>query len=741
MLVTGGALRAITDAPGYRGQIRHVERQAGTAPRFARTAAPLPPGLERYLEASGFELYVHQARALDAWRAGDDVLLATRTASGKSLAFNCCVADVLAADRRATALYLYPTKALARDQLAALAALDAAAALDASPAAYDGDTPSAARAKIRRSSRIVVSNPYGLHEYLAQPAALERFLANLAVVVLDEAHRYRGVLGANVALVLRRLVRIARRLGARPRFVLASGTIANPAEHGAALVGRPVTVVDDDGGAQGPREVVLFDSALDPERSLGLQAAEVTAALVGAGQSTICFAGSRVLAELVATWAGRAAPGARIACYRAGYLASERREIEADLRSGRLDAVVSTNALELGIDVGGLDAVVMAGYPGTVASTWQQIGRAGRAHRPALAVLVTGEDPLDSYLARRPEVLFGAPVERAVVALQNESVLAGQVLCASAEMAVRADDVELFGGALPGVLAALESEGLVARVPSGLGFVGTFRPASRIRLDGRADGVVEVRVGAAILEVLDRARALRQAYPGAILLHRGEQYRVVGLDLESGVAQAERCEVAEHTRAVVTRSYRTGAPEQTRPVGPWVVGLGPAEVRSTVTGYKMFRADEPVTTVPLDLPETVLETRALWLVPGGAASPPELARDALGALHGAEHALIHALPLLAMCDRGDAGGASTVLDPARGTPLVLLYDAYDGGAGIADAAYAHLEDLVGLALDMLDGCDCETGCPRCIFDRDCGSGNADLDRIGALAVLAELRAR
>lgn len=738
MLVTDGALGAITDAPGYRGQIRHVERQPGQLPRFAPTSAPLPPGLQRYLEASGFELYVHQARAVDSWRAGHDVLLATRTASGKSLAFNCCVADVLAADRRATALYLYPTKALARDQLAALAALDAAAGLDASPAAYDGDTPSAARAKIRRTSRIVVSNPYGLHEYLAQPAALERFLAHLGIVVLDEAHRYRGVLGANVALVLRRLLRIAHRLGARPRFVLASGTIANPAEHGAALVGRPVDVVDDDGGAQGPRSVVLFDSACDPERSLGLQAAEVTAALVGAGQSTICFAGSRVLAELVATWASSAAPGARIACYRAGYLASERREIESDLRAGRLDAVVSTNALELGIDVGGLDAVVMAGYPGTVASTWQQIGRAGRAHRPALAVLVTGEDPLDSYLARRPQILFGAPVERAVVALENEKVLTGQVLCASAELALREEDMALFGDALPRVLASLQSDGLVARVPSGLGFVGTFRPASTVRLDGRADGTVEVRVGGAVLEVLDRARAMRQAYPGAILLHRGEQYRVGTLDLEAGVARAERCEVAEHTRAVVTRSYRTGAVERRREIGSWIAGLGPADVRSTVAGYKVFRADEPVQTVPLELPESVLETRALWLVPG--AGMTALPRDALGALHGAEHALIHALPLLAMCDRGDAGGASTALDPRCGTPLVLLYDAYDGGAGIADAAYAHLDALVGLAIDMLDGCDCETGCPRCIFDRDCGSGNADLDRLGALALLAGLRA-
>ncbi len=785
MRVTGpldAGLQAILDAPWYRGQVRHVERQAATEARFAEPARPLAPSLAGHLDARRLRLYAHQAAAVDAWRAGLDVLLATRTSSGKSLAFNCCVAEELLADPDATALYLYPTKALAHDQLERLVELDRGTGLGARPAAYDGDTPASARARIRRESRIVVSNPYGLHEYLPQPEALRRFLGHLAVVVVDESHRYRGVFGANVALVLRRLARLAERLGASPRFVLASGTIANPEEHATALVGRPVTVVDGDGAAQGERTVALFDATADPERTMGAQAAAVVAELVRSGRTTICFAGSRVLAELVARWTSALAPEARISPYRAGYRPAERRAIEADLRSGALDAVICTNALELGIDIGGLDAAVLAGYPGTVASTWQQVGRAGRAGRPALAVLVAGDDPLDAYIVRRPATLFAAPVERAVVATGNLDVLAGQVLCAAAELPVRASETARFGADLPAVLDALGAEGLVAPVGGGgpdpgLGFVGTFRPASAVRLDGQADGSVTLRVGGDVLEVLDPWRAMRQAHPGAVFLHRGETYRVTSLDLQAGEASAEPAHARDHTRSLVARDHRAGPADRVRTAGPWSAAVGPAVVRSQVVGFRRYHGDELVGTEPLDLPVATLDTRALRLAPlagppgvgggdgragvgggppgaGGGdddAAGPDAQRAALAALlgpgveplaalHAAEHALIHALPLLAMCDRQDAGGLSTMADPGTGGPSFLLYDGYDGGSGIADAAFDHLPELAGLAADMLAGCDCDTGCPRCVFDRDCGSGNSDLDRRGALVVLRSVAA-
>ncbi|HEY5244901.1 MAG TPA: DEAD/DEAH box helicase, partial [Acidimicrobiales bacterium] len=484
--MTGGpdeALAALRSRRAYRDQVVHVERVPGRPARYRQPAAPLPPAAEQYVERRGIELYTHQARALDAWRAGDDVLLATRTASGKSLAFDLAMADALAADPDATALYLFPTKALTHDQLAHLEVFDAALGLGARPMAYDGDTPQDQRARARRRARLICTNPYGLHEYLPQNRSLAAFLSGLAIVVVDEAHRYRGLFGSNVALVLRRLQRICARLGASPRFVLASGTIANPAEHGEALIGRPVTVVDDDGAGVGERVVALWDSMADPNRSAITQAAGIVATLARRHCRTLCFTGSRLGAELVAATAAEQAPGAAISPYRAGFTPAERREIERQLRGGQLDAVVSTNALELGIDIGGLDAVVLTGYPGTIASTWQQIGRAGRAGQDSLAVLVAGDDALDQYFVRRPQLLFSAPVERAVTSLGNPNILTGQVLCAAAELPLGEDDGARFGAGYAASVADLEGEGLVSRAPVGLVFAGGFRPASVVRLD------------------------------------------------------------------------------------------------------------------------------------------------------------------------------------------------------------------------------------------------------------------
>jgi len=744
-------LAAVQGQPWYRGQIRHVERREATEARYQAPASALDGAVAGFLAHHGYRLYRHQAQAIDAWRSGSDVVLATATSSGKSLVFSCCAAQALMEDPQATALLLYPTKALARDQLHHLQEMDGAVNLGSEPAALDGDTPSTARSRIRRASRIVVSNPYALHEYLAQPDTLRRFLAHLTLVVVDEAHRYRGIFGTHVALVLRRLTRLATRSGADPRFILASGTIANPGDHGEALIGRPVVVVGADGAAAGRRTVALFDATRDVRRSPGVQAAGVVGALVEAGLVTICFAGSRVLAELIGRWTTEVVPHARISSYRAGYLAAERRDIEDALRRGTLDAVISTNALELGIDIGGLDAVVLAGYPGTVASTWQQIGRAGRRGAEALAVLVAGDDPLDAYIVRRPTVLFGAPMERAVLALSNPTVLAGQVLCAAAEAPLTAADAARFGPQLAGIVDDLAAEGLVASVPAGTAFCGAFRPASVVRIDGRVEGSVVVRVSGVVLEVLDRWRATAQAHPGAVFFHRGESFRVLSLDLITGEAVAEPADGTEHTTARVTRRYELGSPEQNRRHRQWEVALGPVEVRSQVVGYKLVRGSEVLANEPLAMPEFVLQTRALRLALAselgtGTASTlvprhvPELGERGpdLAALHGAEHGLIHALPLMAMCDRQDVGGFSTRFDAGSGVPTIVIYDGYEGGAGIVDVMFDRLEDVAGLAVDMVAGCDCDTGCPRCLFDRSCGSGNNDLDRQGALAMLRSM---
>jgi len=740
------ALGILCAAPWYRGQVVHVRRQPARAACHRNPAAPLPPRVAAFLERSGLALYCHQAELLDRWHAGEDVVLATQTASGKSLAYNLAVGEVLSVDPEATALYLFPTKALARDQLASLAGLDRALGLAASPAAYDGDTPAAGRAGLRSRSRILVTNPWALHEYLPATVAWRHFLGHLRVVVVDEAHRYRGIYGAHVAFLLRRLQRICTRLGSAPRFLLASATIANPVEHATALLGRRVAAVEEDGSAFPGRIVACWDSLADPGRSAASQAARLVATLASAGHQTLCFTGSRAGAELVAGWAAGLAPTATVSPYRAGYHPHERREIEERLRNGRLDAVVSTNALELGIDIGGLDVVVLTGYPGTVAATWQQIGRAGRAGRAALAVLVAGDDPLDQYVVRQPELLFGGQVERAVLPLSNPGVLAGELVCAAAELPLRPADGAVFGPGFAQTVRDLEAEGLLAPSPAGHIFAGSFRPASAVRLDGSAGVSVEVRSPEGTVEVLERDRALREAYPGAILVHRGQRYRVNRLDLEAGLAEAVATDTTEHTTAVTSRRYDLGDAEEAVLHGGWTLALGAVRIHQQVVGYKLRQGDELLATERLELPPTVLTTRGIWLRPLADPAPtapagptgPTAPAATLGALHAAEHALVHALSLLAMADRGDAGGLSTTADGATGQPLVVLYDGYEGGAGIADLAFERFGELATLALDLVERCDCERGCPRCVYDRACGSDNQPLDRLGAVAVLAEL---
>ncbi|MGD0287548.1 MAG: DEAD/DEAH box helicase [Acidimicrobiales bacterium] len=738
-----GTLDRLRSGPDYRGQIVHIETLSGRPATFRDPTAPLGEPLQRYLDAKRLSLYLHQADAIDAWRGGDDILLSTRTASGKSLAFALCVSESLLESRDATALLLYPTKALAHDQVNSLRAFDSAVGLGARPAAYDGDTPQGARGRIRRDSRIIVSNFYDLHEYLPQAQGLQRFLSNLEVIVIDEAHRYRGILGGHAERVLRRLLRLAASLGARPRFILASATIANPGEHAKALSGRDVNVIDSDGSAQGERTVAIWDSMADPNRSAARQAAAIAANLARQHVPTLVFTGSRVGTELVARWTAQMAPDRKVSPYRGGYSPAERRSIEADLRDGKLDVVVSTNALELGIDIGSLDAVVLTGYPGTIASTWQQIGRAGRAQEPSLGVLVAGDDPLDQYLVRRPHILFSSPIEAAAIAINNPEIMVGHVLCAAAELPVDASAEEpTLGPHLAEVVVELEGDGLLASSGAGYSYSGTFRPASRVRIDGRTRETVEIRANDELIEEMEQPRALKQAHEGAIFLHRGQSYRVLLLDLERHLAIAEAVEVREHTEALVSRDYELGDGELSGSAGKWSMWAGDVVIREWITGYRLFTGDEMVGQRELELPPIELYTRAVWLRP--TVSLGELLErdhDPLGSLHAAEHALIHAMPLLSMCDRGDAGGISVLADRYARIPLIVLYDGYTGGTGITELAFERIDELATIAWDMVSGCDCESGCPRCVYDRSCGSGNEPMNRLGAVRILASLQVR
>ncbi len=698
----------------------------------------------------------HQARAADLAHGGHDVVVATGTASGKSLAYQLPVLSAFAADRRATALYLSPTKALAADQLRALAALDLP---EVRAAPFDGDTPLAERDWARHHGRWLFSNPDMLHRsLLPQHGRWASYLRRLRYIVLDECHTYRGLFGSHVALLLRRLLRICARYGARPTIVLASATVADPAAFAARLTGREVAAVCTDGSPAAGRTVALWEPPLLDEltgengapvrRSAGAESARMLADLVLEGARTLAFVRSRRGAELTALGAQRVLAEvdqdlvARVSAYRGGYLPEERRALEAALVRGDLLGVATTNALELGVDIAGLDAVVVAGFPGTRASFWQQAGRAGRGRDEALVVLVARDDPLDTYLVHHPDALLGTPVEGCVLDPTNPYVLGPHLACAAAELPLTEADVDAFGGAAAGaVLADLVADGVLRRRPTGWYWPSSaHRPTEAVDLRGAGQGqvaVVEVDTGR-MLGTVEGAAAPASVHPGAVYLHRGESYVVDDLDLDAGLALVHAAAPDWRTDARSTADVAVVRVAEHRDHGAVRVSFGEVTVTTQVTAYQRRTPDGVVLeTVPLDMPAQTLATRGVWYdIDDDALLATGLSAARIpGALHAAEHAAIGLLPLFATCDRWDIGGMSTVVHPHTGCPTVFVHDGHPGGAGFAERGHAVLAPWLAATRAAIVDCECRAGCPSCVQSPKCGNGNAPLDKAGAVTVL------
>jgi DEAD/DEAH box helicase domain-containing protein len=726
-------------------ELAHLAVEPAREPRYAALPGDLDPRVASALLAQGTTaLYTHQA---EAWRwaaAGEHLIVTTGTASGKTLAFNLPVLDALAREPKLRALYLYPTKALAQDQARTLAAYRLP---KLRPAIYDGDTESERRWQIRRSANVILTNPDMLHVgVLPRHDRWGDVLSNLRFVVVDEAHVYRGVFGSHVANVLRRLRRLARVYGAEPQFLLASATIANPAELARSLVGADATVVAGDGSPHAERTVALWNPPLlDPElgrraSALG-EASRLLAGLVELGLKTICFSKSRRSAELIHRFtAERLGDASRLSPYRAGYTAAQRREIERRLAAGELLGVSATNALELGIDVGLLDCAISVGFPGTVASLRQQWGRAGRrAH--GLGVLVASEDALDQHFMREPEALLERRVEAAILDGANPRVLDGHVLAAAFEAPLDDADRELLGD------AALERAAVLPELkhtPAGYVWGGRDYPAARIGLRSTGPDSVTVVDGetGAVLGLVERERAYSTVHDGAVYLHLGEPYLVQSLDLDARTAVVARFGGDWYTQA--KRETQTAIAEQRRSERRLGLELcfGDVTVDEQVVAYQRRNRDgETLETVPLDLPSTSFETEAVWFLPeaaqlAGLEEMPLL----LSSLHAAEHALIALLPLWAMCDRWDIGGLSTNVHFQTGRPTVFVYDGHAGGVGIAERGFEAFEGWVGDTAAMIAGCPCESGCPSCVQSPKCGNLNDFLDKRGALTLLRRLLA-
>jgi DEAD/DEAH box helicase domain-containing protein len=723
----------------YAGQMVHVGKLPERPARHAEPAEPLPGVIARALATRGIErLYRHQAEAVDLARSGANVVVVTGTASGKTLAYNAPVLEGLMADPDATALYLFPTKALAQDQLKGLTRLLESMSGDGTdwiesikPGVYDGDTSQSARRKIRDTGRLVLSNPDMLHRaLLPYHGRWSRFLSRLRYVVIDEIHSYRGIFGSNVANVLRRLRRVAAHHGADPQFLSSSATIANPVELAEALTGVATRAVTEDGSPRGPRWFVTWnpphlDAARVERRSGNVEAMEILVRLVREGVSTIVFCKARVVAELIYKYAHdelRRRDGAlagRLTPYRSGYLPSERRAIEKRLFEGELLGVVSTNALELGIDIGSLDASIVVGFPGTFASVWQQSGRAGRGHQGSLTVFVAYDDPIDQYLARHPDYFLGQAPEAAAIDPGNPHILAGHIACAAFELPLGPEDEELFGPLTTGVRDALEAENQLAGVAGLHYFSSTDFPAQKVNLRTISDdtySIVDASNGDRVIGMVDAISAPELVYPEAIYLHEGETWFVKRLDMEQKVAYVEPVSVDYYTQPVLDTSLRVTERREERWSGPERLTLNRATVTWATTMFKkiQFGSTDSIGYKNLGLPPQHLDTVALGWSPSEASRAAARAdgRKPSEGLSGIRNLMITVLPLFVMCDRSDVGG---VIDSSNlGHPTLFLYDRFAGGVGFTERGYAIWEELVGEALRLLEDCPCADGCPSCV---------------------------
>ena len=744
--------------PAYRDQIVHIERIAPREASYGELDKPLHPQLQASLEANHlFPLYSHQAKVVNLVRAGKNVVVVTPTASGKTLCYNIPVLDTILTQKACRALYLFPTKALAQDQLRSLRELSTAQKIKLNYDTFDGDTPQHERAAIKRSAEIVLSNPDMVHlGILPNHNSWKEFLCRLRYVVIDEAHVYRGVFGSHVADVLRRLKRICAYYGASPQFICCTATIANPREHVEGLTGLPFEVVAEDGSPHGGKEFVfwnppLIDEAKSARRSANSEATLLLTELMRKGIRSLAFTRSRRLTELIFMYVRdqlkKEAPelADKVKPYRAGYLAEDRRQIERELFDGKLLAAVATTALELGVDIGDLDATVLTGYPGSIASTWQQAGRSGRGKEDSISFLIGLDNPLDQYLMRYPEFFFGKSHENALINPDNLHILKPHVLCAAWEMPLAGGESKLFGDNFSQAVAELEREGLLRKLR------GRWYPSPRVTYPAEEINIRSTSshnynlVNAAsgvLLETIEEANAFFQIHPGAIYLHQGESYLVTNLDLLGRTAYAVPTDEPYYTQTKDITEISIVKTSLRKTVGGIGVYLGDVEVTTTVLGFKKKRVftEEVLGEEPLDLPPHTFPTMALWF-----DMPPQvegkLAKEGLdfaGGLHATEHAAIALLPLFALCDRNDIGGVSTPLHQDTGQAQIFIHDAYPGGIGIAEKGFDIIMDLWEATLKAITECPCQDGCPACIQSPKCGYNNEPLDKKAAKVILEEL---
>ena len=753
----------------FERNIAHVEMLPKREAVYGEIKEQLPDSLSDYLEINNIQLFKHQCDSLEEIRKGNNIIITTPTASGKTLAFNLPIFESLSKDINGTALYLYPAKALSNDQLKVLKKLELETEIRVNPNVYDGDTPSATRPRIRNESRIIVSNPYEIHHILSWHYKWQHFFSNLKFIVLDEAHIYRGVFGSNVALLIRRLQRICEYYGSKPQFIISTATLANPIEFAEKLTGLKYKLISEDGSPKGKKYFVFYNPYSDGGHiSTHQESKRLFLFFIREGLQTLCFTVSRKMSELIARWSKESLDPSeeslkeKIMAYRAGYLPEERRRIENGLKNGSIKGVTSTNALELGIDIGGLDSVIISGYPGTIISTWQQAGRAGRGTNDSVATLVAFQNQLDQYFMRHPDVFFGKSHEHAIVDLSNPYILFGHTMCASAELPIIPDrDKKYLGEYLQDILGELKTESLVKETQNGWIYSGSKSSSMVVSLDSISSDIFKVMYQNKTLETMDRAQAYREAHEGAVLLHQGETYIVDSMDLKNSIIRVTKTDVDFYTQVLKESFVSIIDIIDKKSIGDIELFLGHLKVTENYNAYKIMRGDSAIGYKKIYLPPLEFNTVGffftfptsiedeLW---DKRSSDKDILKMLIkrknvdikkevfgGSLHGIEHAMIGIMPFHVMCDRWDIGGLSTNFHPSTGKPTVFIYDGFEGGIGLSEKAYELFGEIVKTSMELVKECSCEEGCPACIYSPKCGNDNKPMDKMGAIFLLEKIK--
>lgn len=733
----------------YRDRIAHVETIPARKASYKKVDN-LNPKIVDYLKSKNAKLYKHQSETYEAIQNDENVIITTPTASGKTLAFNLPIMETMIEDEDATALYIYPAKALSNDQLHVLENLEKSLDIKINPNTYDGDTPKSKRYDIRQKSRIILTNPYQLHLILSWHHQWKRFYSNLKFIVIDESHYYKGIFGSNVAYLIRRLKRIANFYGANPQFILSSATLANPLELANRLTGEKFRLVDNDTSPSGEKDFILYNPFRNYRRkkhnseeapSVHIETENIFVYLMLKDIQTLCFTVSRKITELIAMWAKKDMDNIkkklthRITAYRAGYQADERREIEDGLKSRKYLGVTCTNALELGINIGSLDAVIISGYPGTMISTWQQSGRAGRSNQKSLAILVAFENQLDQYFMNNPDFFFDKPHENVIIDLSNHILQEAHLLCASKELTLKKDEAMDYFGVDKEVLGKLVSKKDLYQNPRG-DYIYPYddNPAMSHSLDQLSNDEFRVMNNGKLLEVMERSQVYREAHEGAILINKGETYQVDSVNLASHFVNVSKNTVDYHTMVLNKVHINIEKKLSKTKYGNLKIHFGELTVEEDYYRYKKMHFSKVIGQFNLDLPPLKFRTKGLWF------TVPREVKNNLedlykgeeevfeGGLHGAEHALIGLFPLHVMCDRFDIGGLSTNYHEDTQEATIFIYDAYEGGIGITQKAVDVFVDLLKSTRDLLKNCSCHDGCPSCIYSPKCGNDNKPLHK-------------